>query len=193
MAILFLITYQKVSMKLISVDWDIKRRSININLNEKFDVNLSIKLSLKTISTDSLVVSADNYNSTSHLTGKSYKLYGDEIRRNFGITLSETISRIPGVEMRSNGVSTTRPVIRGLDGYRVQLRLDGNIMQDVSATYSDHAVTMNSDNAIEIDIVKGPEALQYGSNMVGGIVNVIKNIIPNSMPNKLNGSNLNVW
>ena len=53
-------------------------------------------------------------------------------------------------------------------------------MQDVSATYSDHAVTMNSDNAIEIDIVKGPEALQYGSNMVGGIVNVIKNIIPNS-------------
>ena len=89
--------------------------------------------------------------------------------------------------MRSNGVSTTRPVIRGLDGYRVQLRLDGNIMQDVSATYSDHAVTMNSDNAIEIDIVKGPDALQYGSNMVGGIVNVIKNIIPNSMPNKLNG------
>ena len=164
-----------------------KERNINIVLKEKPNLILSIKLSLITFSTDSLVVSADNYNSTSHLTGKSYKLYGDEIRRNFGITLSETISRIPGVEMRSNGVSTTRPVIRGLDGYRVQLRLDGNIMQDVSATYSDHAVTMNSDNAIEIDIVKGPEALQYGSNMVGGIVNVIKNIIPNSMPNKLNG------
>ena len=164
-----------------------KERNINIVLKEKPNLTLSIKLSLITFSTDSLVVSADNYNSTSHLTGKSYKLYGDEIRRNFGITLSETISRIPGVEMRSNGVSTTRPVIRGLDGYRVQLRLDGNIMQDVSATYSDHAVTMNSDNAIEIDIVKGPEALQYGSNMVGGIVNVIKKIIPNSMPNKLNG------
>lgn len=164
-----------------------KEISIDVDLNEEFHVNLAIKLSLKTIFTDALVVSADNYNSTSHLTGKSYKLYGDEIRRNFGITLSETISRIPGIEMRSNGVSTTRPVIRGLDGYRVQLRLDGNIMQDVSATYSDHAVTMNSDNAIEINIVKGPEALQYGSNMVGGIVNVIKNIIPNSMPNKLNG------
>jgi iron complex outermembrane receptor protein len=87
--------------------------SIDVNLNEEFNVNLSIKLSLKTIFTDSLVVSADNYNSTSHISGKSYKLYGDEIRRNFGITLSETISRIPGVEMRSNGVSTTRPVIRG--------------------------------------------------------------------------------
>jgi iron complex outermembrane receptor protein len=161
--------------------------SIAVNLNDEFHVNLSIKLSLKTIFTDSLVISADNYNSSSHISGKSYKLYGNEIRRNFGITLSETISRIPGVEMRSNGVSTTRPVIRGLDGYRVQLRLDGNIMQDVSATYSDHAVTLNSDNAIEIDIVKGPDALQYGSNMVGGIVNVVKNIIPNSMPSKLNG------
>ena len=161
--------------------------SIDVNLNEELHVNLSIKLSLKTIFTDSLVVSADNYNSTSHISGKSYKLYGNEIRRNFGITLSETISRIPGVEMRSNGVSTTRPVIRGLDGYRVQLRLDGNIMQDVSATYSDHAVTLNSDNAIEIDIIKGPDALQYGSNMVGGIVNVVKNILPNSMPSKLNG------
>jgi iron complex outermembrane receptor protein len=161
--------------------------SIDVNLNEEFHVNLSIKLSLKTIFTDSLVISADNYNSTSHISGKSYKLYGNEIRRNFGITLSETISRIPGVEMRSNGVSTTRPVIRGLDGHRVQIRLDGNIMQDVSATYSDHAVAMSTDNAIEIDIVKGPEALQYGSNMVGGIVNVVKNIIPNSMPNKLNG------
>jgi hypothetical protein len=96
-----------------------KEISIDVNLNEEFHVTLAIKLSLKTIFTDSLVVSADNYNSTSHLSGKSYKLYGDEIRRNFGITLSETISRIPGVEMRSNGVSTTRPVIRGLDGYRV--------------------------------------------------------------------------
>ena len=164
-----------------------KEISIDVNLNEEFNVNLSIKLSLKTFFTDSLVVSADNYNSTSHISGKSYKLYGDEIRRNFGITLSETISRIPGVEMRSNGVSTTRPVIRGLDGHRVQIRLDGNIMQDVSATYSDHAVAMSTDNAIEIEIVKGPEALQYGSNMVGGIVNVVKNIIPNSMPKKLNG------
>jgi iron complex outermembrane receptor protein len=66
-------------------------------------------------------------------------------------------------------------------------------MQDVSATYSDHAVAMSTDNAIEIEIVKGPEALQYGSNMVGGIVNVVKNIIPNSIAQQIKWCNINVW
>ena len=85
-----------------------------MNLNEEFHVNLAIKLSLKTIFVDSLVVSADNYNSTSHLTGRNYKLYGDEIRRILGSHSVKPFQELQ-VEMRSNGVSTTRPVIRGLD------------------------------------------------------------------------------
>jgi iron complex outermembrane receptor protein len=75
--------------------------------------------------------------------------------------------------VRSFGPATTRPVIRGLGGDRVLILQDGQRTGDLSMQSADHAVTVNPAAAQRIEVVRGPATLLYGSNAIGGLVNVI--------------------
>ena len=118
----------------------------------------------------------------------SEKIQGSELRANLNMTLAQTIATLPGIDQATNGVSTARPVIRGLGEERVQIRQDGVLSGDISSQSSDHSVTIDASSAQEVQIARGPAALQYGSNAVGGIVNVVKNTIPTTLARNLNGS-----
>ena len=76
------------------------------------------------------------------------------------------------------GPATARPVIRGLDGDRVLILQDGQRTGDLSTQSADHAVTINPAAAQRIEVVRGPATLLYGSNAIGGLVNVITDQIP---------------
>src|SRR5678815_1791547 len=84
----------------------------------------------------------------------------------------------PGVAARSFGPAPSRPVIRGLDGDRVQILQDGQRMGDLSSQSGDHGVSVNPAAAERIEVVRGPATFLYGANAVGGLVNVITNDIP---------------
>ena len=76
------------------------------------------------------------------------------------------------------GPSASRPVIRGLGGYRVQTLQDGLASLDVAGLSQDHAVTVESVVSQQIEVIKGPAALLYGSGAAGGLVNVVTNRVP---------------
>lgn len=124
----------------------------------------------------------------SNLEHASSKILGSELRRNLGTTLSETLGNQPGFDSRSMGPAPGRPVIRGLGDYRVLILQDGERSGDASATSSDHSVSIDPVSANEIEIARGPAALVYGSNAIGGVINVVRNQIPTSIPNSLTGS-----
>ena len=69
-------------------------------------------------------------------------------------------------------------MIRGLGGYRVQALQDGLASLDVSRLSQDHAVTLESVVSRQIEIIKGPAALLYGSGAAGGLVNIVSNRVP---------------
>ena len=94
------------------------------------------------------------------------------------MSLGATLESQPGVAARSFGPAPARPVIRGLDGDRVQILQDGQRMGDLSSQSGDHGVTVNPAAASRIDVVRGPATLLYGANAVGGLVNVITEDIP---------------
>ncbi len=83
-----------------------------------------------------------------------------------------------GVAMRSMGNAPARPVVRGMDGERIQVLENGMKMGDFSSTGSDHAVILDPATIERIDIVRGPASLIYGSSAMGGIVNVHTADIP---------------
>ena len=124
----------------------------------------------------------------SNLEHASQKITGNELRRNLGTTLSETISNQPGIDQRSMGAAPARPVIRGLGDSRVLILQDGERTGDVSAMSADHAVTIDPMGANEIEIARGPAALAYGSNAIGGVINVVRNQIATSVPSSLTGA-----
>ena len=119
----------------------------------------------------------------SRLEHASTKILGEELRRNLCTTLSETLRNEPGFSERSPGPAPGRPVIRGLGGERVLILRDGERIGDVSAQIADHAVSIDTVGAEEIEIARGPAALAYGANAIGGVINVVKNEIPNTVPN----------
>lgn len=105
-------------------------------------------------------------------------LAGQDLQKNLAMSLGETLESQPGVAVRSYGPASTRPVIRGMDGDRVQILQDGQRTSDLSAQSPDHAVSINPAAAARIDVVRGPATLLYGSSAIGGLVNVITEDIP---------------
>ena len=150
---------------------------------------LIIRMQPQNISGNEVTVTGSKEQSGgARLEHASTKIIGEELRRNLGTTLSETLTSQVGFSERSSGPAPGRPVIRGLGDERVLILRDGERTGDVSAQSADHGVSIDPMGAEEIEIARGPAALAYGANAIGGVVNVVKNQIPNSVPNRLTGS-----
>ena len=87
--------------------------------------------------------------------------------------LSAALEHEPGIAVRSFGPGANRPMIRGFDGDRVLIMEDGVRTGDLSGESGDHGVAVDAAGAERIEIVRGPATLLYGSNAVGGLINVI--------------------
>lgn len=108
-------------------------------------------------------------------------LQGDDLRRKREASLGDTLSHELGVTSSSFGPATGRPIIRGMDGPRIRVLESGIGTQDLSALSPDHMVTAESLNASQIEILRGPATLLYGSGASGGVVNVVTGRIPNRL------------
>ena len=105
-------------------------------------------------------------------------LSGEALQRKLAGTVAATLRGEPGVWSSSMGPATARPVIRGMGGDRVLILEDGARVGDVSATHPDHAPAVEAASARRLEVVRGPAALLYGSNALGGVVNVVRDEIP---------------
>ncbi|MCZ7564376.1 MAG: TonB-dependent receptor [Burkholderiales bacterium] len=105
-------------------------------------------------------------------------LQGQGLRRKTQSTLGETLGNEVGVASTYFGPNASRPIIRGLDGDRIQLLQNGVGVLDASAASFDHAVSLEPLLVDRIEVVRGPAALMYGGNAVGGVVNVVDGRIP---------------
>jgi iron complex outermembrane receptor protein len=115
-------------------------------------------------------------------------LQGDELLNKLGSTLGATLANELGVSATGYGAGSSRPVIRGLEGPRVQILQNGLSVGDVSNISQDHAVGNNMQNARQIEILRGAAALLYGSGSSGGLVNVINDRILTNLPDRPTGA-----
>ncbi|WP_242108471.1 TonB-dependent receptor [Luteimonas aquatica] len=105
-------------------------------------------------------------------------LAGDRLDAAKSNSIGETVAKLPGVQSSYFGPGVGRPIIRGFDGARVQVLSDGLSSGDVSTVSVDHAVTIEPFLANQIEVLKGPATLLYGSGAIGGAVNVVDGRIP---------------
>ena len=97
----------------------------------------------------------------------------EELARRQSTTLGETLDGIPGVSNSDFGPGVGRPVVRGLTGSRVQVLNNGLRVVDVAGEGADHNVAIDTSNAKQIEVLRGPATLLYGGNASGGVINVI--------------------
>lgn len=97
----------------------------------------------------------------------------NQIRERAAVGIGEVLNGEPGVSKRSFGPGNARPVIRGFDGDRVLVSTDGAREGSLASQSGDHSEPVDVLAAERIEVVKGPATLLYGSNAIGGVVNVI--------------------
>jgi iron complex outermembrane receptor protein len=88
-------------------------------------------------------------------------------------SLGDVLDGQPGVHKRAFGPGTTRPVLRGFDGDRVLIMQDGVRTGTLSSQSGDHGEPVDPQGLERVEVVRGPATLLYGSNAIGGVVNMI--------------------
>ncbi|HEY5906978.1 MAG TPA: TonB-dependent receptor plug domain-containing protein, partial [Vicinamibacteria bacterium] len=156
-------------------------RRVEVALSDDAPASVTVTLSEGLHFSESVTVSPngrdtfESYQPTAVIGGVDLL---EKVRGNLGETLQSEL----GVNVRAFGPGPSRPVVRGLDGDRVLVLENGARTGDLSSQSADHGVTLDPVNAEQIDVVRGPATLLYGSSAVGGVVNVIDNRIPDALP-----------
>lgn len=107
----------------------------------------------------------------------------EELRRSGAATLGDLLFSKPGITGSSFAPgASSRPIIRGLDGNRVGIVENGTGGGGVSDLGEDHFVPIDPLATNQVEVVRGPAALRYGSTSIGGVVSATNNRIPEALP-----------
>lgn len=105
-------------------------------------------------------------------------LAGDRLKMQQAATLGDTLKNEVGVHSNFYGGVASSPIIRGLDGPRVLITQNGLDAGDASRVGPDHSVATEASTATQIEILRGPATLFYGSGAIGGVVNIVDERVP---------------
>lgn len=122
-----------------------------------------------------------------HLIQPARVLGNEQLKTRSIRNIGETVSKEPGVTSSDFGAGAGRPVIRGLAGPRIKVLQDNIGTMDASTISPDHGVATEPVFAEQIEILRGPATLLYGSGASGGLVNVVTGHIPKYVPDGLEG------
>ncbi len=107
-------------------------------------------------------------------------LGGSDLASSRSATLGETVSALPGVRSFSTGSGIGKPVIRGLSSNRVLVLADGERVE--SQQWGDeHGPQVETGEADRIEVIRGPASVLYGSDALGGVINVVTPPLPDAL------------
>ena len=143
-----------------------------LNLKDTVEVQ-NIFLSQRFIEQQEVVIYGTNNSSYEKTANSISTIDANTMRLEGALNLSDGIAKIPGVSQLTTGAGISKPVIRGLYGNRIQtvlygLRFDNQQWQD------EHGLGLSDVGIDRVEIIKGAASLLYGSEAMGGVINIIE-------------------
>ena len=153
-----------------------RTREIRVGAGDTAALNVGLEPSvfeLPSIVTTGAAVETDVQNAA----GDIEAIAGREKRRRQTGSLGATLDELAGVSNIATGSQTGKPVIRGLSGNRIRVLKDG-----IGVNYQQfgvrHPPNIDPFLADRIEVVRGASSVLYGSDAIGGAVNVLPVPIP---------------
>ncbi len=134
---------------------------------------IRIVLESTVIQSEAVVISAGNYSTQHDNAIKVEMLQTREMEGLSTPSLSGKLTRIPGVSMISKGTGVTKPVIRGLSNSNILVLNNGVKLENFQFS-ENHPFMVDEFGTDRVEVIKGPASLLYGSDAVGGIINIIR-------------------
>jgi iron complex outermembrane recepter protein len=162
--------------------------AVSVPANDTLHLNIRLSPSVFQITGSVVVTGTGRERGVSETYQPTSVLGGLELQRMMQGTLPASLTHLPGIAHQSFGSAAAQPVIRGMGGDRVLVLEDGQRSGDLSTTAADHTVAVEPVTAERIEVVRGPAGLLYGSNALGGVINVIRDEIPRNLSDRISGS-----
>ncbi|MGK7369343.1 MAG: TonB-dependent receptor, partial [Candidatus Halalkalibacterium sp. M3_1C_030] len=115
----------------------------------------------------------------------------EQLFRNRGDAIMESLEDISGVSTYTTGNGIVKPVIRGLSSQRVLVLVNG-VRQEGQQWGDEHSPEIDPYSAERIEVVKGPSSVLYGSDALGGVINVIKPDLPTTEDDPMLAGKINL-
>ncbi|WP_246143485.1 TonB-dependent receptor [Colwellia echini] len=167
----------KVELHISSKKYSHKNQTVTVTADEISKVNVVLfKSVMEVVDVYATPLHASSIESALPINVVS----ADELKMKQAATLGETLKNEVGINSSYYGPVSSTPVIRGLDGPRVLITQNGLDVGDASRVGPDHVVAAETTTATQIEVLRGPATLFYGSGAIGGVVNIVDGRVPTS-------------
>ena len=147
-----------------------------VNIEDSKEVRIILYPDNKVLGT--IVVSEEHAKQEETL--QTDHIHQDFFQKNLDGSFAQSIEKLAGISAINVGVGIAKPVIRGLSSNRIIVNHQ-SIKQESQQWGSDHGLEIDQFDVERVEIIKGPGSLQYGSDGLGGVINI--------MPDKLLSQN----
>jgi iron complex outermembrane receptor protein len=144
------------------------------------DATLTLELRLSPLTLSAVTVTAKPQ-PTDILTSPQAVavLEGAQLNQLRGQAVMQALEKNPGVSLYTTGAGIVKPAIRGLTSQRVLVVTDG-VRQEGQQWGDEHGPEIDAFDVDRIEVVRGPNSVLYGSDALGGVINIIKAEIPSA-------------
>jgi iron complex outermembrane receptor protein len=154
-----------------------------VDLSSPSSLNFSLIPSIiearEVVVTGTLVTATSKYNSTSASVVSKEDLQGS-----YTNLIDALAKQVPGVSQITTGPGISKPVIRGL-GYNRVVTLSDGVKQQGQQWGDEHGIELDQYQADRVEVLRGAASLQYGSDAIGGVINLVEPLAP--APGKIKG------
>jgi iron complex outermembrane receptor protein len=139
---------------------------LSANAQERDSVAASIRL-------DDVVVTGESYRKTAGRTSAlTVEVAGESfLKQHFNGNFTQALEHLPGVHSMDIGSGFSKPVIRGMGFNRISVAENG-IKHEGQQWGADHGLEIDAFRAERITVRKGPASLLYGSDAMGGAIEI---------------------
>ncbi|MDX2188629.1 MAG: TonB-dependent receptor [Bacteroidota bacterium] len=133
---------------------------------------LHLKMKYSSLNLNEIVIESDPLH-TSNIENsiRVEKVSEEYIQKNSSTTLMNSLEKLPGISVINMGVGISKPVIRGMSMSNVAVA-DNGIKQEGQQWGADHGLEIDQYSVDEVEIIKGPSSLMYGSDAIGGVISI---------------------
>jgi hemoglobin/transferrin/lactoferrin receptor protein len=100
-----------------------------------------------------------------------------QLRQQQPTVVGDVLYGVPGVDNSKDSPWEQRPVVRGLSGQRVLVMMDGSPMNSARGN-GPHPSLVDQSQVERIEVVRGPSSVAYGTDALGGVINIITRQAP---------------
>lgn len=142
------------------------------------DASFNAQMKLKSLSLQEVVISDDYTESRHQEESLNIEIVNDDyLKQNLGGSMMKSLERLPGVSTIDIGSGQSKPVIRGL-GYNRVVVVENGIKHESQQWGTDHGLEIDQYAVDHVEVIKGPASLMYGSDAIGGVVDLKNRKLP---------------